>query len=97
MGLIYGTIRIKKDNLYLEKKIYKFSNNLNLPPPKLDRQKDGGIVYIYNINDIHEYEFAKLKLKVAYWKNLKLARERAELNEAEESGILQDIGDILNE
>lgn len=96
MGYIYGTITITKENLYLEKKIYKFSNKLSLPLPKLDKQKDGGIVYIYNVADIHEFEFAKLKLKVVYWKNLKLAKERAGINEAEDMGIMEDIKEILN-
>lgn len=86
MGYIYGTITITKENLYLEKKIYKFSDKLNLPQPKLDRQEDGGIVYIYNIEDMHEYDFGKLLCKVVYWKAIRKRKEMALMNEVE--GIL---------
>jgi len=85
---IYGTIEITESNEFLHRKIYKYSENINLANPTLDHKKDGTIIYVYKVDADQEFEFNKLRLKVTYWKSVKRAKEQAILNNVEE--ILND-------
>ena len=88
MEYIYGTIEITEENSFLHKKIYKYSENINLAHPKIDRKTDGSEIYVYKVDADQEFEFNKLLLKVIYWKSVKRAKERSILNNVEE--ILND-------
>jgi len=88
MSYIYGTIEITEANEFLHKKIYKYSENIKLAPPKIDHKANGSEIYIYKVDADQEFEFNKLLLKVIYWKSVKRAKEQAILNNVEE--ILND-------
>lgn len=82
MNYITARIKLTEDDIYLEKKIYKFSSKLSLPAYSYSNTKCG-LDLVFKFDEKLEFEFSKLYCKVEYWKSLRRFKQIAIINEIE--------------